>query len=316
MQATNSQQVNHTHNTRRPATPPQNVTQTRTVTQSQTRDNTTVRQRYSTVLSRTEEHSQTITPQQTCPQEQQMLPTQQQQNPERQTTHNIAPKPTQGERSRALEELRRLERETNLRERSALEQIAIGNSNQQLVPRPSSPKSPRRRRGSGGRGTNTVQNHMQEVQQLKEQVSKLQTELQQQQQTLRRQQEQLKESQAKLTAETKQLREERLKFENEKRRHSQHSQTSQDSDTDTYNHRPHRSARRYSRLDHEFNFGERAENVAYALRHKSSIPVIPRLLNAFYEAYTRLRADPEWHTLPEVLMSIIGHLIGSYDHTY
>ena len=310
-----------TQTSRRPTTPTQpshRPTQTQNVPQRPTKQ-TSPEVQYSTVVTRAEIHAEASPPQPTCSREQQRLQMQQQQKPKEQdtrVTQNTLLNPTRGERSHALEELRRLERESNLRERSELELIARGSSNQQLVQRPSSPKSPRRRRDSGGRRKQTRANStdtLTEVQQLKEQISNLQTELQRQQQTLRRQTQQIAESQAKLNTDAKRLREERRLFENEKRKHSQHSQ---DSDTDNNKHRHHRREKRHSRRDRENNFSERAENVAYSLRHMDPYPGIPRLMNAFHEGYTRLRNDPNWHTLAEVLMSMIGHLIGSYDHTY
>lgn len=264
---------------------------------------------YSTIVTRALVHAEASPPPRPQPQEQQQqLPKQQQQRPVEQATRTT--NTSQNERDRALEELRRRQRESQeLQHREYVQSVRNRELQDQVNQTAEPPKSPRRRRSSG----KTLTKQQTELQLLKEQVKKQQLDLQKQQQTLAKQQKQLAERQAQLTAEAKQLRERQLRYENEKRRQRHNPDTV---NTQTQDQTHHRGDAGRPQYDCELMFSRRAENVTHTLRHMEPSLFVPRLLNALYEAYRRLYADPRWHTLPEVILILIGHLIGSYDHTY
>ena len=194
----------------------------------------------------------------------------------------------------ARNELRRMQREIQQSEVRDLRREAMGTADRRKEPRSeNAPHSPRRRRESGNRS------HIdKELQTLKRQIQEQQRQLQAQHKKLLEQQNQLTQWQAQLKAEAERLREKEQQLEN---------------GLITQNPQFHQqeSDRWHPRLG--YRFSKRAGEAAKALRLANPEPIVPRLLDGFYEAHELLRRNPVMNTLPEAMMALLGHIVGAYE---
>ena len=62
-----------------------------------------------------------------------------------------------------------------------------------------------------------------------------------------------------------------------------------------------------------YRLSKRAGEAAKALRLANHEPIVPRLLDGFYEAHELLRRNPVMNTLPEAMMALLGHIVGAYE---
>ena len=311
MQATT---LHNTHNTQaqtstRPETPP-NRTSQRAVgqpTQSPRLD-------YSTIVTQALVHAPDI-PDTPSPPKQQRLPRQSQQPREHKDTQNT--QPLDALQRLARSELHRMERERQQAEHNDLQHpVADRDARRQESLSSVAPSSTCGRRHSGSktsRPTGTITDKReQDMRKLKEQLKKQQLQLETQQRKLMQQQLQLTEWQARLTAETERLRERQLLFESELNRFTS-NRTKADKgrhanreNIHSTRHTENRHSTRHTSLT--YRFSKEAGLAANSLRQTDPNPNIPRLLNALYDSYEILRADPQYHTLPEMVMRFLATL--------
>ena len=116
-----------------------------------------------------------------------------------------------------------------------------------------------------------------------------------------------------MTTETERLREMHLLFESELNRVTT-GNTNTGRQTHNLNHTT-QNIRNTWHTSLTYNFSRKSNTAAQTLQQLNPHPNIPRLLDAPYDAHEILRADPQWHTLPEMVMRFLGHLVGTSTHT-